>query len=86
MQEKYKQLELLVAQAAARLQTLQRQAVADRQKIRLQQDTIARLKEHEAELKALREWKKNTLGTLKKLEARLDKEITKARQQQDSFI
>lgn len=86
MQEKLKQLELLVTQAAARLQTLQAQANAARQKIRTQEDTIARLRESEAELKALREWKKNTVSVLKKLETRIDKEISKAKEQENDLL
>ncbi len=83
MQEKLKQLELLVSQAAARLQALQKESAALRQKVRLQEETILRLKESEAEMKALREWKKNAVSTLRKLETRIDKELAKAQEQQD---
>lgn len=83
MQEKLKQLELLVSQAATRLQTLQKEEAALRQKVRLQEETILRLKESEAELKALREWKKNAVNTLRKLETRIDKEMAKAQEQQN---
>ena len=83
MQEKLKQLELLVSQAATRLQTLQKEEAALRQKVRLQEETILRLKESEAELKALREWKKNAVNTLRKLETRIDKELAKAQEQQN---
>ncbi len=83
MQEKLKQLELLVSQAATRLQTLQKEEAALRQKVRLQEETIVRLKESEAELKALREWKKNAVNTLRKLETRIDKELAKAQEQQN---
>lgn len=83
MQEKLKQLELLVSQATTRLQTLQKEEAALRQKVRLQEETIVRLKESEAELKALREWKKNAVNTLRKLEMRIDKELAKAQEQQN---
>ena len=83
MQEKLKQLELLVSQAATRLQTLQKEEAALRHKVRLQEETILRLKESEAELKALREWKKNAVNTLRKLETRIDKELAKAQEQQN---
>lgn len=83
MQEKLKQLELLVSQASTRLQTLQKEEAALRQKVRLQEETIVRLKESEAELKALREWKKNAVNTLRKLETRIDKELAKAQEQQN---
>ncbi len=76
-EEKLKQLELLISQTASRLQTMQRELASARQKIRSQEDTINRLRESESELKTLREWKRNTVSALKKLEARIDKEISK---------
>ena len=75
--DKFKQLELLVAQTARRLQSLQGDLAAAHQKIRTQENLIARLRESENELKALREWKRNTVSVLKKLETRLEKEINK---------
>lgn len=86
MQEKLKQLELLVSQAAARLQTQEREAASLRQKIRSQEETLARLKANESELKALREWKRNTVSVLKKLEARLEKEIARANEEKDDLL
>ena len=85
MQEQLKQLELLVSQAAARIQTLEGEAAALRQKLRQQEETVARLKESESELKALREWKKSTVSTLKKLQARVEKEITRAQEQRNAL-
>ena len=76
--DKFKQLELLVAQTARRLQGLQGDLAAAHQKIRAQENIIERLRENEKELKALREWKRNTVSVLKKLETRLEKEINKA--------
>ncbi|MBQ8844145.1 MAG: hypothetical protein IJ016_05140 [Elusimicrobiaceae bacterium] len=86
MQEKLKQLELLVSQAATRLQNLQSEAATLRQKVRLQEDTITRLKESEAELKSLREWKRNTVSALKKLETRIDKEIARAQEEEKNLL
>lgn len=86
LQEKLKQLELLVSQATTRLQTLQAEVVALRQKTRNQEDTILRLKENEAELKSLREWKKNTVLSLKRLEARIDKEILRAQEEEKEIL
>ena len=80
-EDKFKQLELLVAQTAGRLQNLQGELSAARQKIRLQENIIARLRESENELKNLREWKKNTISVLKKLESRIEKEINKTTDQ-----
>ncbi len=85
MQEQLKQLELLVSQAAARIQTLEGEAAALRQKLRQQEETVARLKESESELKALREWKKSTVSTLKKLQARVEKEITRAQEKRNAL-
>ena len=85
MQEKFKQLELLANQAVLRLQQTQQELAAARQKIRSQEDTIARLRESESELKSLREWKRTTVSTLKKLETRIDKELAKAQKQQNYF-
>lgn len=85
MQEQLKQLELLVSQAAARIQTLEGETDALRQKLRQQEETVARLKESESELKALREWKKSTVSTLKKLQARVEKEITRAQEKRNAL-
>lgn len=85
MQEKFKQLELLVGQAAQRLQKAQQELAAARQKIRTQEDLIARLRENESELKNLREWKRTTVSTLKKLETRIDRELAKAQKQQQPW-
>ncbi|MBR3631830.1 MAG: hypothetical protein IKN49_02040 [Elusimicrobiaceae bacterium] len=85
-EEKLKQLELLISQTASRLQTLQRDVLAARQKIRQQEETIARLRQNETELKTLREWKRTTISTLKKLETRLDKEIAKASEQNNELV
>lgn len=78
MQEKLKQLELLVNQAVLRLQQTQQELAVARQKIRTQEDLIARLRESETELKSLREWKRSTVSALKKLETRIDRELAKA--------
>ncbi len=85
-EEKLKQLELLISQTASRLQTLQQQMAAARQKIRQQEDTISRLRESENELKALREWKRNTVSALKKLETRVDKEISKIQEKKNDIL
>ena len=85
MQEQLKQLELLVSQAAARIQTLEGETAALRQKLRQQEETVARLKESESELKALREWKKSTVSTLKKLQSRVEKEITRAQEKRNAL-
>ena len=77
-EDKLKQLELLIAQAASRLHTMQHELTVARQKIRLQEQIISRLREIGNETTALREWKRNTVSALKKLETRIDKELNKA--------
>ena len=74
-----------MSQAAARIQTLEGETAALRQKLRQQEETVARLKESESELKALREWKKSTVSTLKKLQARVEKEITRAQEKRNAL-
>ena len=86
LQEKLKQLELLVSQATSRLQSLQTEVASLRQKTRNQEDTILRLKENDSELKSLREWKKNTVISLKRLEARIDKEILRAQEEEKEIL
>ena len=81
-EDKFKQLELLVSQTASRLRDLQGELTAARQKIRAQENVIERLRESETELKTLREWKKNTVNTLRKLETRIDREINKSAENQ----
>ncbi len=83
MQEKLKQLELLVSQAISRLQHQEEQAALLRHKIRQQEEQLQRFKQNESELKSLREWKKNTVSVLRKLEARVDKEIARAQNQKE---
>ncbi len=85
MQEKLKQLELLVTQTLSRLQTLEAEAKALRQKNRQQEETLLRLKESESELKSLREWKKNTVSALKRLEVRVEKELARAKEREENL-
>ena len=84
-EEKLKQLEVLISQTANRLQELQGELSVAHQKIRSQENTIERLRENETELKALREWKKNAVSVLKKLETRIEKEIAKASESSNSL-
>ena len=85
-EDKVKQVELLVAQTAARLQSLQKELASARQKIRQQEDVISRLRGSETELKSLREWKRNTVSSLKRLENRIEKEIAKVNEPKDEAL
>lgn len=84
MQEKLKQLELLVSQAAARQQETQTQNVALRQKVRQLEESLDKLRTVEADAKALREWKRTTQQTLKRMLVKVDKEIQKSRQDENA--
>ena len=84
MQEKLKQLELLVSQVVARRQETQAQNVALRQKVRQLEETLDKLRAAEADAKALREWKRTTQQTLKRLLVKVDKEIQKSRQDENA--
>ena len=84
MQEKLKQLELLVSQVVARRQETQAQNVALRQKIRQLEENLDKLRMVETEVKTLREWKRTTQQTLKRLLVKVDKEIQKSRQDENA--
>lgn len=84
MQEKLKQLELLVSQVAARQQQTQAQNTALHQKVRQLEDNLDKLRTVETEVKTLREWKRTTQQTLKRLLVKVDKEIQKSRQDENA--
>lgn len=84
MQEKLKQLELLVSQVAARQQQTQAQNMALHQKVRQLEENLDKLRTVETEVKTLREWKRTTQQTLKRLLVKVDKEIQKSRQDENA--
>lgn len=84
MQEKLKQLELLVSQVAARQQQTQAQNAALHQKVRQLEENLDKLRTVETEVKTLREWKRTTQQTLKRLLVKVDKEIQKSRQDENA--
>ncbi|WP_176777797.1 hypothetical protein [Candidatus Avelusimicrobium faecicola] len=84
MQEKLKQLELLVSQVAARQQQTQAQNTALHQKVRQLEESLDKLRTVETEVKTLREWKRTTQQTLKRLLVKVDKEIQKSRQDENA--
>lgn len=84
MQEKLKQLELLVSQVAARQQQTQAQNTALHQKVRQLEESLDTLRTVETEVKTLREWKRTTQQTLKRLLVKVDKEIQKSRQDENA--
>ncbi len=86
MQEKLKQLELLVSQVLARQKELQGENQALKAKLRTLEDGVDRLKKTESELRSLKDWKRNTQTVLKRLSARLDKEIEKAKEEEKKIV
>lgn len=86
MQEKLKQLELLVSQVLARQKELQGENQALKAKLRTLEDGVDRLKKTESELRSLKDWKRNTQTVLKRLSARLDKEIEKAKEEERKIV
>lgn len=86
MQEKLKELELLVSQTLARQKELQGENAALKAKLRTLEDGVEKLKATESELRDLKEWKRNTQTTLRRLAAKLDKEISKAQEEKDKIV
>ena len=86
MQEKLKQLELLVSQVLARQNELQGENASLTDKLRRLEDGLEKLKAVESELKDVKEWKRNTQTALKRLAARLDKEIAKAQEEEKKIV
>ncbi len=86
MQEKLKQLELLVSQLLARQKDTAAENRALRQRVRILEGNVEKLKSVESELKTVREWKKNAQTVLKRVATRLDKEIAKAQEDEKKIV
>ena len=86
MQEKLKQLELLISQVLARQKELATENAALKQRMRVLEENTIKLKEVEASLKELKEWKKNAQIVLRRVHARLEKEIEKAREEENKIV
>ncbi|MCQ2411178.1 MAG: hypothetical protein MJ053_06965 [Elusimicrobiaceae bacterium] len=86
MQEKLKQVELLVSQLLARQKDTQTENAALKQRVRALEDGMEKLKSTEAELRALKEWTKNAQTVLRRLSSRLDKEISKAKEEENRIV
>ncbi len=85
MQEKLKELELLVSQLLARQKEGQAQNAALKQRVRILEEQAIKLKETERKLKELADWKKNAQTVLRRVSARLDKEIEKAKEAENKI-
>lgn len=86
MQEKLKQLELLVMQSLARQKDLQGENASLKSRLRNLENGVDKLKETEAELREIKEWKKNAQAVLRRLSGRLEKEIAKAQEEEKKIV
>ncbi|WP_428049990.1 hypothetical protein [Candidatus Avelusimicrobium caledoniensis] len=86
MQEKLKELELLVSQLLARQKDAQAQNAALKQRVRTLEEGVEKLKAVETELRALKEWKKNAQTVLRRVSAKLDKEIARAQEEENKIV
>ena len=86
MQEKLKQLELLVSQLMARQKEVQGENAALKQRLRVLEDNLAKLKNAEAEMRSLRDWKKNAQMVLRRLSVKIDKELAKAQEDEKKIV
>ena len=86
MQEKLKELELLISQLLARQKDVQAENIALKQRVRTLEDGVEKLKSTESELRALKEWKKNAQTVLRRVSARLDKEIARAKEEENKIV
>ena len=86
MQEKLKQLELLITQTLARQKELAGENASLKNRLRNLEQGNLELKTLQAQLRELKEWKKNTQTVLRRLAARVDKELEKAKEEQDKIV
>ena len=86
MQEKLKQLELLISQLLARQKDLQTENASLKNRLRILEDQVEKFKGADSELRALKEWKKNTQLVLKRLAVKVDKEIIKAKEAENKIV
>ncbi|MDR0292508.1 MAG: hypothetical protein LBI01_07160 [Elusimicrobium sp.] len=75
MEDKISQLQTLVQQATQKLQSFEAENSTLKNRLRAVENQIERLRGAEGELRALRDWKRETLAQLKKLHARIEKEL-----------
>ena len=86
MQEKLKQLELLITQTLARQKELAGENVTLKNRLRNIEQGNLELKNLQAQLRELKEWKKNTQSVLRRLAVRVDKELEKAKEERDKIV
>ncbi len=86
MQENLKQLELLVSQLLARQKEMQGENAALKQRLRQLEEHVDKLKNAEAEMRSLRDWKKNAQIALRRLAVRVDKELAKVKEEETKVV
>lgn len=86
MQDKLKQLELLITQTLARQKELAGENATLKNRLRTLEEDRLQLKEIQHELRDLKEWKKNAQNVLRKVTAKIDKELEKAAAQRDQIV
>ena len=86
MQEKLKQLELLITQTLARQKELAGENATLKNRLRSLEEDSLELKNLQTQLRELKEWKKNTQNVLRRLAARVDKELEKAKEEQNKIV
>lgn len=86
MQEKLKQLELLITQTLARQKELAGENATLKNRLRNVEQGNQELKNLQTQLRELKEWKKNTQSVLRRLAARVDKELEKAKAEQNKIV
>lgn len=86
MQERLKELELLISQLLARQKDAQAENAALKQRLRTLEDTVEKLKAAESEMRSLKEWKKNAQTVLRRVSAKIDKEIARAQEAENKIV
>ncbi len=86
MQDKLKQLELLITQTLARQKELTGENATLKNRLRVLEEDRLELKELQRELRELKEWKKNAQSVLRRVSARIDKELEKAKEEQNKIV
>lgn len=86
MQDKLKQLELLITQTLTRQKELAGENATLKNRLRVLEEDRLELKEMQQELRELKEWKKNAQSVLRKVSAKIDKELEKAAAQRDQIV
>ena len=86
MQDKLQQLEVLITQLISRQKELAEENALLKNKLRTLEAQTYKLKEVEQKLKELADWKKNAQIVLRRVAAKLDKEMEKAKANEENII